>query len=163
MAARERAVDRQLCDAAERGDVAGISLVLLAGANVNAGEGTELYTPLQWAVVYGHVAAIEALLVAGAHVDGADENGWTPLMRAAVSGRTASVAALLAAGADVHRVNNGDYTALHQACYGGHVDCARTLLDAGAPTDVRGGNGKRPIDVVSAVLLCVAVVGPHAS
>jgi len=152
MAAVEREVDRQLCDAAWRGDVAGISLALLAGANVNAHEGTTSWTPLQWAAVSGRAAAMEALLAAGAHVDGAGSGGSTPLLLAASHGHAVAMAVLLAAGADVHRVTSDRSTALHLACCYGHVDCARALLDAGARTDVRNRGGKRPIDSVRAEL-----------
>jgi len=161
MAARERDVNDQLCDAACRGDVAAISLALVAGANVNIFEGTDGWTPLHWAAQSGRIGAIEALLAAGAHVDGADSSGWTALMWAATNGRAAVVAALLAAGADAHRVNNNGDTALHQACRWGHVDCARALVDAGARADVRNRDGQRPIDAVRAVLRCaVSVVAP---
>jgi len=152
MAVRVREVDRQLCDAADRGDVAGISLALLAGAGVNIFEGTGGWTPLQWAARRGHVSAMEALLAAGAHVDSVDSSGWTPLMHAANNGRAAALAVLLAAGVDVHRFDCFGDTALHRACCFGRVDCARTLLDAGARMDVRNRHGERPIDAVSAEL-----------
>jgi len=159
MAVEEGEVDRQLCDAVQRGDVAGISLALLAGANVNFHEGTMRRTPLQWAALYGHVAAVEALLAAGAHVDGARSGGLTPLMLAANTDHAATVAVLLAAGADLHRVDSDGRTALHLACYDGHVDCVRMLLEAGAQADVCDGDGKRPIDVVRAALRCAVAVG----
>jgi len=163
MAAEVREVDQQLCDAARGGDVEGISLALLAGADVNANEGSWRMTPLQSAARNGHVATVEALLAAGAHVDGVDALGWTPLMFAAFTGHAAVVSAQLAAGADVHRVDRGGDKALHWACFHGHVDCARALLDAGARADVRNRHGRRPIDVVSAVLGCVVAVGPCAT
>jgi len=152
MAAMERDVDEQLCDAAMLGDVAGISLALLAGANVNVHEGTWVMTPLLLAIQRNRIAALEALLAASAHVDGDWSNGITPLMLAAANGHAAAFVALLAAGADVHRVNSDGVTALHCACRWGHVDCARALLDAGARTDGRNRDGKRPVDVVSPVL-----------
>jgi len=159
MAARVRGVDWQLCDAAALGDVAGISLALLAGADVNVHEGTWVATPLQTAAYNGHVDAVELLLAAGAHVDGANDFGWTPLMRAASKGYGSIVAALVAAGADAHRVSSYGHTALHWACSCGRVDCARALLDAGARTNGCDRAGKRPIDVVRAVLRCAVAVG----
>jgi len=152
MAAEVRYINDRLSIAARRGDVADISLALLAGANVNANEGTVLRTPLLWAATLGRVAAVEALLAAGAHVDSVSCGDTTPLMGAAGQGHAAAVSALLATGADVHRVNcNGD-TALHHACLKGRMDCARVLLEAGARMDVRNHDGKRPIDEVSAAL-----------
>jgi len=155
--ARQGSFDRQLVDAAKCGDVAGISLALRAGANVNAGEGTDRMTPLTWAACSGHIAAVEALMAAGAHVDGADRAGETALMHAAHTGRTMAVACLLSAGADVHRVNRNGVTALHLACSWGNARQTRNLLEAGARTDVADRRGRFPIDVVRAVLRCIVV------
>jgi hypothetical protein len=142
--------NEKLVDAAKSGDVAEIERQIAAGADPNAFEGTDRSTPLQRAALYGHGAAIAALVKAGAHVDGANSYGTTPLMFAAASGRTAAVDALVAAGADVHRVDNDGDTALHWASMNGCLDAARALLEAGAKTDVRNKDGKRPIDMVRA-------------
>jgi hypothetical protein len=144
-------MDRRLRDAVKRGDVAGIAAALLAGADPNACEGTSCFTPLQRAAQYGHVAAITALLAAGALMDGASSNGTTALMVAAVEGHTAAVHALLAAGADVHRANDGGFTALHLATRWSYLDAGRALVEAGARADVRNKCGKRPIDLVRAL------------
>jgi hypothetical protein len=142
-------LSRRLCDAAEEGDVEGIAAALLAGADPNALVND--WTPLQRAAHNGHVAAIAALLAAGAHVDGASRSGKAPLMFAAIYGQTTAVAALLAAGANVNHANKGgSYTVLHWTARSGRVDAARLLLDAGARTEVRSKYGKRPIDVVGA-------------
>jgi ankyrin repeat protein len=138
----------KLCDAAERGDVAGIERQIAAGADPNACEHTDELTPLQRAAQEGHLAAMAALLNAGARVDGANSGGWTPLMFATEHGRTVAIAALLAAGADVRRANKDGGTALHSASRSGRLDAARVLLEAGARADVRNKDGKRPIDVV---------------
>jgi uncharacterized protein len=140
--------NEKLRDAAKSGDVAEIERKIAASADPNAFEGTNGWTPLQRAAAYGHVAAITALLKAGARVDGADSVGQTPLMYAAHSGNTAAVDVLLAAGADVHRTTNYGNTALHRASMNGQLDAARVLLEAGARPDVRNNEGKRPIDVV---------------
>jgi uncharacterized protein len=142
--------NEQLGDAAGRGDVAEIERQIAAGADPSARieEVFGDWTPLRRAAERGHVAAIAALLKAGARMNGADSYGQTPLMRAAFSYQTAAVHALVAAGADVHRAHaNGD-TALHGALRNGGVDAARVLLEAGARTDVRNKAGERPIDVV---------------
>jgi uncharacterized protein len=144
----------KLCDAADRGDVAEIELQIAAGANPNAFEGTGFgdTTPLQRAARYGQIAAMAALLKAGARVDGEDGFGNTPLMFAAINGHTTAIDALLAAGADVRRANSDRNTKLHLASMYGHVDAARVLLEAGARTDARNKRGKRPIDEVCAPL-----------
>jgi hypothetical protein len=144
-------VNRRLCRAAEEGDVAGIAAAVLVGADPNAFEGTQVWTPLQLAAFNGHAAAIAALLAAGARVDGTDRDGFTPLMLAAHNGHTAAVDALLAAGADVRRAtSDGGGTALHRASMNGHLDAAGVLLEAGARADVRNREGQRPIDGVRA-------------
>jgi uncharacterized protein len=141
--------NERLRDAAEDGDVAGIAAALLAGADPNAFEGS--WTPLHRAVFNGRLAAIAALLAAGARVDGMDSDGVTPLMWAALSDHTAAVDALLAAGADVNRVSACGYTALHWASMYGRLDAARLLLmEAGARTDLHHKRGERPIDEVGA-------------
>jgi ankyrin repeat protein len=145
-------VNERLCDAARAGDVAKIERSIAAGADPNALVGGS--TPLHWAASLGHVAAIAALLAAGARVDGASSGGWTPLMCAAANDSTAAVDALLAAGADVHLANQDGDTALHWASMNGHVDAARVLLEAGARTDVRNKHGKRPIGMVCCRLAC---------
>jgi ankyrin repeat protein len=138
--------NRQLCDAAKSGDVAEIERQIAAGADPNALVND--YSPLQRAAENGHLAAIAALLKAGARVDGVDSDGYTPLMCAAWHGHKAVFDALVAAGADVQCANNRGLTALHYASMYGRPDAARVLLAAGARTDVRNKAGERPIDVV---------------
>jgi ankyrin repeat protein len=142
--------NEKLVDAAGRGDVAEIERQLAAGADPNAFEGTNKWTPLQRAARFGHVVAIAALLKAGARVDGANSIGWTPLTYAAGKGHTAAVDALVAAGADVHRADNCGRTALHVASSNGNLGAARVLLEAGAKTDVRDSSGHWLVDVVRA-------------
>jgi ankyrin repeat protein len=143
--------NEELVGAAKSGDVAEIERQIAAGADPNADAGHGPGHPLRAAAENGHVAAIAALLKAGARVDGADSYGRTPLMFAAACGHTAAVDALVAAGADVHHADNGGNTALHRASANGRLDAARVLLEAGAKADVRNLFRKRPIDVVRAL------------
>jgi ankyrin repeat protein len=144
--------DDNLRNAAMHGDVVEIERLITAGANPNAFEGTDWSTPLQWAAANDHIAAIAALLRAGASVNGKDSFGNTPLMWAARDNRTVAVETLVAAGADMHHVDRNGDTALHWASVWGHLDAPRVLLEAGARTDVRNKRGKRPIDMVRALL-----------
>jgi len=161
-----REIDGKLCDAAKRCDVGEMERLIAAGAYPNAFEGTYTLSPLQQAAMQGHVAAIAALLKAGAHVDGTDSSGTTPLMLAAYNGHTAAIDALIGAGADVHRANKDGDTALHYASAWGQLDATRVLLEAGAKAEVRNNEGKRPIDVVrgrrdpdrNGSLLCAAAM-----
>jgi ankyrin repeat protein len=148
----------KLCDAAKSGDVAEIERQIAAGADPNALDGTAKRSPLHWAADGGHLAAIDALLKAGARLDGASSSGVTPLMEAAISGNTTAVNALVAAGADVRCANKRGDTALHRASMRGDLDAARMLVEAGARADVRNRDGYRPIDMVRATLACSVVV-----
>jgi len=139
-------MDVELCDAAERDDVTEIERLIAAGADPNAL--VHDWTPLQWAAAHGHVAAIAALLAAGAHVDGKNAFGTTPLIFAAANSHTAAVDALIAAGADVQHAHSNGNTALHVALMYGHLDSARVLLEASAKADLRNKKGQWPIDVV---------------
>jgi len=141
-------IDRTMCSAAERGDVAEIERLIAAGANPNAFEGTRRMTALQYAAFHGHLAAIAALLAAGAHVDGAGSAGYTPLMYAAMRNKPDAIAALIAVGANVNHARRDSDTALHVASCEGHLCGARALLEAGARTDVRTRFGRRPIEMV---------------
>jgi ankyrin repeat protein len=140
--------NEELCGAAYRGDVAEMERQIAAGADANAFEGTGDWTPLQMAAANGHVAAITALVKAGARVDSADSCGTTPLMWAAYSGHTAATIELLAAGAEVNRTINNGSTTLHWASNKGRLETARVLLEAGSRAEVRNREGQRPIDVV---------------
>jgi len=99
MAAMVREVDWQLYNAAARGDVAGISLALLAaGAHVDCADSGGR-TPLMRAAMNGYDAAVEALLAAGADVHRVNFRGTTALHWACSWGRVNCVRALLEAGA----------------------------------------------------------------
>jgi uncharacterized protein len=155
--------NKKLVDAAESGDVPEIERQIAAGADPNAllwG-----WTPLQRCVQHGHIAAIAALVRAGAHVDGANSYGETPVIMAAYTGCASVIEALVAAGADVHRVRIDGHTALHFASMGGHPDAARALLEAGANANVPNKAGMPPIDVVrcAARSLVAAAHSRHAA
>ena len=98
----------------------GVEVVKLitAGANVNAPSETIYGAPLGYAANRGDVAAIDALLKAGAKVNGTSLGGRTPLMHAAESGNPEAVKALLLAGADVHARDDDGQEALKHARFG---------------------------------------------
>jgi ankyrin repeat protein len=43
-------------------------------------------------------------------------------------------------------LSNG-YTPLHDAVSGNHFETAKVLVDAGAKTDIKGHDGKTPLDI----------------
>jgi ankyrin repeat protein len=101
----------------------------------------------------GVIAAVDALLTAGAAVDAREAwQGQTALMWAAVEGH-AVVETLLAAGADVGARSTGGFTPLLFAVREGHLDTTRALLLAGASV------GDTAPDGTSALVL--AVINAH--
>jgi ankyrin repeat protein len=143
-----REVDARLRDAAKFGDVNDVTLAIADGADPDAFRGTSNYTPLQWAARRNLVAAIVALIAAGAHVDCPSCNGSTPLTTAAWSGHTAAIEALLGAGADVNRAKHNGDTALAEASAWGQLGVARSLLEAGARAEQQNKSGKTSVDLV---------------
>jgi ankyrin repeat protein len=139
----------KLCAAARSGNVGDIEAAIATGADPNMNEGTIKETPLQLAAMHGHMAAMAALIKAGARVDGGTKSGMTSLMCASWKGHAAVVDALIAAGASVNRATVEGSTALHDAAWWGHPGIAHALLMAGADPTARNIEGERPIDVVS--------------
>jgi ankyrin repeat protein/uncharacterized glyoxalase superfamily protein PhnB len=77
-----------LHEAAKRGQVEVVRLLLQHGANPNAREAGDSTYPLHWAAAHGHIDTVRALLDAGADVQGfgdvhmLDVIGWATLYRA---------------------------------------------------------------------------------
>ncbi len=117
-----RASHPALLLAATHGDANMVSLLIAAGADVNARTDRD-ETPLYMAIDKGHAAVAEMLMKAGA-----DTNiyaRWSPLLHMAVDkGRIDIVRLLLANGADVNfRASESGWTALHEAVrsYNEHI------------------------------------------
>lgn len=111
------------------------------------------------------MAALQALLDAGAAVDAVDEQGRTALYMAAATGRDDILLFLCERGADPSMVAKVDgRTPLHAAAAGGHVRACELLIQhcpssrLTQMTDARGltaaelGHSGRHLDVVRALL-----------
>jgi cytochrome c len=113
-----------------RAFIAGLLIATVVVPRSHAGAG-ELHKLAQ----KGNMAAIAALLEAGADVNETDGEGETALHKAAKAGNAEVVAELLAAGADPLISGTGPFgstgTALHLAAKFGHTDVVRLLLQAG--------------------------------
>lgn len=129
-------------EAAATGDLQRLEAVLRedpARAHVRSGDG---WTPLHLAGFFGHRAAAERLLDAGADLGAISSNSTgNTALHAAIAGRCdeATIELLVRRGADVHRAGEGGYTPLHLAASRGCLPVIEMLLaegaDAGAVTN----------------------------
>ncbi|MEZ4416577.1 MAG: ankyrin repeat domain-containing protein [Gemmatimonadota bacterium] len=110
-----------------------VSMLLYAGAEVEAATRLGSYTALHLAAQKGLAEVVGVLLDAGADPDALTTTGVTPLHFAAESGDVTTLQALVAAGADVNaRDGHSGRTPLMFATGYGRTDAVRALLSAGA-------------------------------
>ncbi|MBQ8899422.1 MAG: ankyrin repeat domain-containing protein [Akkermansia sp.] len=117
--------------AAENGDVELLSLLIAAGADINA-EDSEGWAPFLLAYYEGHTECVRLLLAApDINVNKEDAFGETLLCMECEHGHTEGVRLLLAVpGIDVNKVNNDGNAPLHGAAWNGYTECVRLLLSA---------------------------------
>jgi ankyrin repeat protein len=116
--------------AAAAGDAEMASMLVRAGANLQAVTRIGHYTPLHVACKTGSAAVVEILLEAGGDVNARTEpGGTTPLHLAAASGSAEAVALLLSRGADVNaREREWGQTPLVFAAARNRAEAIRVLL-----------------------------------
>ncbi|MEO0787032.1 MAG: ankyrin repeat domain-containing protein [Bacteroidota bacterium] len=165
-----------LHEAAEEGQLEIVRLLVEKGVNVNElddrrrtplaraasednpsvvryliGQGAEpelgTYLPLHLAAEDGKVAAIRALLEAGANVNARDGHRRTALICAASDGHHTAVSLLLDAGAEINAQDAWGNTALIAAADDNHQRVVRQLLQAGANTDMRTDQGQNALEI----------------
>ncbi|MGE0710057.1 MAG: ankyrin repeat domain-containing protein [Planctomycetota bacterium] len=96
------------------------------------------------AVRLSRFAGAEALLAAGADLNGPNEQGKTALYWAAGFDAADGVRWLAARGADLEAVDRDGETALHRACDRGCRQAVEALLAAGANVKAKDARGKTP-------------------
>ena len=107
-----------------------LKLLPVGGKNdVHSRDATQHRQPMiSVAAMHGSVAAIKALLEAGADVNDRDAQGETPLMEAAFYGHASAVQALINAKAEVNAEDYNGLTALDCAVWGDHEGITKILL-----------------------------------
>ncbi|KAJ3042334.1 hypothetical protein HDV00_007468 [Rhizophlyctis rosea] len=143
-------------EAAVRGDVEMVTLLLHAGVNVRRQKNLALRVAAQG----GHIDVFKLLLAHGARVNA---NEGEPLYWAAWSGLLELVDVLLNAGCDVN-INEG--SALDVACARRHAHVVNTLLEAGANVQNVGRKAfenaaKRGYNGIIRILLVGGIVVPE--
>lgn len=81
-------------------DPAELKRILSAGADPNEVDPEFKIPPLNWAAMFGDIAAAEALIDAGANVEAPDQGGYRPVHGAAFMGHPAVIRLLVRRGAD---------------------------------------------------------------
>ncbi|MER5888868.1 ankyrin repeat domain-containing protein [Streptomyces sp. NPDC001941] len=122
------AFDRELLEAAGRGDAATVRLALDSGAGVDVRDGHGR-TPLLRAALADRVEAARLLVAAGADVNARDERQDSPWLVTGVTGSVAMMRVLLPAGPDLAQRNRFGGIALIPAAERGHVGYVRALLE----------------------------------
>jgi ankyrin repeat protein len=125
-------IQELLFDAARLGRADMIQPLVRAGADLEAHD-PKGYSALILATYHGSLETTQALLDAGAYIDGPElARGNTALMGVAFKGYAQIVACLLGAGARVDRRNRAGQTALMMAALFGHAAIVEELIEAGA-------------------------------
>ena len=146
-----RPVDRELLEAAERGDVAAISGALARGAAIDVRDGRGR-TPAMAGTHARQTAAVAALLKAGADVNLRDDRLDNPFLYAGAEGLLDILRLAIAAGADPRITNRFGGTALIPAAERGHVEVVRELL-ARTKVDVNHVNNLGWTALLEAIVL----------
>jgi ankyrin repeat protein len=154
--ADQEAIDNQKVMAAtNNGDTAAVQRLIGEGADVNTvyphvNTFSDGHTPLLVAARDNHAEIVRELLNAGAKVRVVD---WvfkgSPIHKATYNGRPEILRMILDqpdVDIDVQGPING-YTPLHDALWHGYTECAEMLLDVGCRLDLKGHDGKTPLQV----------------
>ena len=155
--ARDQKLQKEnpLMEAVIKDDLETIDSLLKGGFPVDKrmpclGSFNDAHTPLLVAVRDGHLDAAKLLLAAGADANAVEPTFLAvPLHKATYNGRADMTNLLLQQPEiklDYQGPTNG-YTPLHDALWHGFEACARLLIDSGANLDLRGHDGKRPVDL----------------
>jgi beta-lactamase regulating signal transducer with metallopeptidase domain len=136
-------LDRQLYEAAARGESEAVERLIAHGAHVNTaipGDGSALIG----AVRSGRIELVRLLLDRGAKPDLEVPGDGNALIVAARRGHLGIVRTLLAAGAPMDDIVPGDETALIGASYEGQLDVVRLLVERGADVNLRAWAERGP-------------------
>ncbi len=132
-----------LIDAAYKGDLKEVKVLLDKGANVNAKPNTGV-TALMVASQNGHKDVVQLLLDKGAEVNAKDINGLTALYSASQNGHKDVVQLLLNKGASVNAKDISGLTAFYSATQNDHKDIVQLLLGKVAEVNAKDNDGIGP-------------------
>jgi len=123
-------------DAAKSGDAAEIERLLAAGSDAN--EEDPIASPLRWAAMNGHAAAVAVLVENGADITAPSSMLGAPLHAASRFGRTDAIKALPAAGANPDVRDQIEFTPLMRTVIENRLAAVDALLEGGADVNAVG-------------------------
>ena len=135
-----------LYDAAKRGDLKQVTLLVEQGVDKNQVGNYYETTALSVAANDGHLDVVRYLVEQGAGMEKVDRDGNTPLIYASDCGHLEVVRYLLDQGADRDAVDYEGYTPLHCAAQQGHLETAKLLMVYGADLNMRTLRGQLPFE-----------------
>ena len=141
----DESLNKQLWDAASKGDTQLVKELLENGANPNANADGEDLSLLMDAVLSEYSEIVRILLEAGADVNQANENGARPLRDAAGLPSRAIVNLLIRHGANIAAQDHGGTTALICATGFNRPDNVQALIAAGANVNQANNKGVTPL------------------
>lgn len=144
-ASRKAAGETPLAQAAYRGLLRTVTLLLHHDANPNA-RGDMRRMPLHNAASEGHIHIAKVLLTAGARVNEQDELGQTPFFLASSRSDPQLVDLLWRAGADPNIPDKSKWTPLMSAVVSQSLETVRAVMGAGAAFNVLSSDGKTALD-----------------
>ncbi len=152
---QEQLNGQQLMAAVLSGNLEEVKKLIVQGSDVDErypllNGFNDYHTPLLVACREGHKEMVIELLKAGANVNAVEPVfGAVPLHKATYNGY-AGITKLLSEHPNINLNFQGytnGYTPLHDALWHGFDDCAAVLINAGARCDLRGHDGKTPLDI----------------
>ena len=157
MSSASSPLPKEICVAAERGELPKVVKWLRKGGHVDAlCSGENQYgvsissTLLHTAAAGGHLAVAKEVLKRGAAVNLPDSLGGTALIIAALRGQPAVLLLLLEHSANPDLQDDNGWTALMLAAFKGHEACAKALLRANANTELREKGGRTALQLAEA-------------
>lgn len=136
--------ENALHDAAARGHLAVVKLLLASGADTESRD-NEKCTPLHYASQDGHLEVVDALLDAGADPNGESTTNITSLHLASSNGGLNVVERLISLSLNVNCQSNTGQTPLHHASEGGHIKVVERLIAANADLHIQSRWGDTPL------------------
>ena len=140
------------------------TLLIAAGADVNARITLNNYTPLHLAAERGHTELISVLAAAGADPNLKTKEGHVPLHFAAYRGAVDAVSVLINAGAEVSITNTEGVYPLHSATnHKKHAaSIMKMLIDAGADINACDMSKTPPMTALGLMVNIEALENPKA-